>query len=173
MSFLNSYNSNIITYDLINKFHFVSTKTINQEPQIIIQIFSKDKNIKQLLKCILALHLITVSKLKMKITVKEGEIHNCKIIVKKNFMYLFLSKFIWKIYPLLVSSKNKKSSNISIQNKNKKIFEINRIFIFKELEQYFEIFKNIKVIRIHFILTSSFDFKTIYSNFLFRSFKLF
>jgi len=91
MSFLSSYNSNILTYDLINKFHFVSTKTITKTPQIIIQIFLKDKSIKQLLKCILALHLITLNKLKIKITVKKGTIHNCKILIKKKiYRFIFI-----------------------------------------------------------------------------------
>jgi len=96
MSFLNSYNSNILTYDLINKFHFVSTNTLTQTPQIIIQIFLKDKSLKQLLKCVLALHLITLDRLKIKITVKKGTIHNCKITIKKNLYIYFCLNFFGK-----------------------------------------------------------------------------
>lgn len=119
MSFLNSYNSNILTYDLINKFHFVSTNTLTQTPQIIIQIFLKDKSLKQLLKCVLALHLITLDRLKIKITVKKGTIHNCKITIKKKFIYLFLSKFLWKIHPLIIVTVKKKSNTMyNVKNLN-------------------------------------------------------
>lgn len=173
MQFLQQYYYNILKYDLINKFNYTNLKEIPKLKEIILNFGCKSFELKILITSLLALQLITKKKGKLTtskksnilLKIRKGNPVGCKIILKKEFMYKFFTKFILKILPRLKTEiSTKKLKNIKVLT-----YHIKNILIFKELEKNYNIFNNIQSLNIT-ILTNVKTKKELF--FLLNSFKI-
>jgi large subunit ribosomal protein L5 len=177
MFFFETYVHKIISYDLVNTFFYKNLIEIPKLKKITLNFGYQKSNFKHLVSSLLALEFITSKKGKMTtskhlnvfLKIKKGNPVGCKIVLKKNTMYLFYLKLIVSIF-----SKIKKSQTYQFQWDPKTIksvsFQIKNPLLFAELENQFQFFKNIPRLDIT-LLTSTNSQKELY--FLLKSIKFF
>ena len=175
MFFIERYVHKIISYDLINTFFYKDLIKIPRLKKIILNFGYRKSNFKYLVSSLLALEFLTSKKgkittskrLNVFLKIKKGNPVGCKIILKKNTMYLFYLKLLTSIF-----SKTKQSQRSRFQRDLTTIkfvsFQIKNPLLFIELENQFQFFKNISRLDITF-LTSSESQKELY--FLLKSIK--
>jgi large subunit ribosomal protein L5 len=173
MSFFTNY-SQIVKYDSINSFFFENQNQIPRLQTIILNFGYQKSNFKRLISGLLALEFLTSKKSKLTrskslnvlLKIKQGNPVGCKIVLKKKIMHQFHAKLMTSVFTKLKSSKNTlckqgcKSMSITIQNP----------LIFMELENHYEIFKDIPKLDITFI-TNAKSTKELF--FLLKSIKIF
>ncbi len=115
-------------------------------------------NNKQILSGCLALNILSEqksilcysTKSIMFLKIKQGMVVSCKITLRKNLKYKFLNKFI--IYILNYNKiKLFKYTSISL---NSLTIRIDDLFLFKNLEKFFEYFDDLSFLNISFISNS-------------------
>lgn len=169
MNFIEYYYKNVIKYDLLNRFHY---KTLNKIPKlnkIVLNFGCKDSNFMQLVSPLIALELITSQKglltfskkSNIVLKIRKGNPIGCKVILKKETMYLFLEKLILNILSNLTefSINSLKSSSLTLKNP----------LIFSELEQQYYFFKNVPKLQITIVSNSKNFYELL---FLLKSLKL-
>ena len=170
MKIFKSYYKNIVGYDLLHKFTFKEIKQVPKLKKIVLTFCLKKYEIKHLLVSLAALKIISdvkfCSVIKSKssnisLKIKKGNPIGSKIILRKVKMNLFLLKL------LSIGFLNKKKfENV---NKNTFSFKIKDTLKFSELEQNYQYFKNLPVLNVNIIFTST---KKDLLLFLLKSYKL-
>ena len=100
MNFPQLYYKRIIRYDLLNNFLFINQKKISKIKKITLNFGYKKSNFKQLIAGLLALEFISFKRGKLTksnqiniiLKIKKGTPVGCKVVLRKNFMYLFYLK---------------------------------------------------------------------------------
>lgn len=155
MFFFNKYLQHIIKYDSINAFSFKEPKQLPKLQTIVLNFGYQKSNFKRLISGLLALEFLTSKKsritrskhLNVVLKIKQGAPVGCKITLKKKIMHKFYLKLITSIFTKLKdpqknrSPQNCKSVSITIENP----------LIFMELENHYEIFKDMPKLDITFI----------------------
>ena len=170
MKFFDFYTKNTLYYDLLHKFSFKEIKCIPKFKKIVLSFCLKKYEIKYLLIVLSALKIISgvkfcnVTKSKssnVSLKIKKGNPIGGKVILKKMRMNLFLLKL------LSLGFLNKK--NFENVSNNTFSFKIKDILKFSELEQNYQYFKNLPILNVNIIFTST---KKDLLLFLLRSYKL-
>jgi len=176
MYFSQLYYKKIIQYDLLNKFSFINQKKIPKFKKITLNFGYKKSNFKQLISGLLALEFISFKRseltkstqINIVLKIKKGTPVGCKVVLRKNFMYLFYLKLITSIF-----FKTKLSQEFVLRKKNKPInsisFKIENPLLFLELENQYQFFKNLPPLNIT-ITTNTTSHNELF--FLLKSFKL-
>jgi len=150
MFFIERYVHKIISYDLINTFFYKDLIKIPRLKKIILNFGYRKSNFKYLVSSLLALEFLTSKKgkittskrLNVFLKIKKGNPVGCKIILKKNTMYLFYLKLLTSIF-----SKTKQSQRSRFQRDLTTIkfvsFQIKNPLLFLELENQFQFFKDV------------------------------
>ena len=164
------YYKNIIGYDLFHKFIFKEIKQVPKLKKVVLTFCLKKYEIKHLLISLAALKIISdvkfCSVIKSKssnisLKIKKGNPIGGKVILRKMRINLFLFKL------LSLGFLNKKTfGNLS---NNTFSFKIKDILKFSELEQNYQYFKNLPILNVNIIFTST---KKDLLLFLLRSYKL-
>jgi large subunit ribosomal protein L5 len=168
---LQNHYKNIITYDLITKFHYKNIFEVPKINKICLNIGFKNANIekKKLLNIMVLLKLITnqkpvVTKSKKNniiLKIKKNSIIGCKVTLRKNNINIFLEKLLIFIIP--------NTDKIKFNSKSKNIlnFQISNILNFFELKTEFLKFKNIPPIdvSIHTNSQNNFELFTLLNSF--------
>jgi len=177
MSFLNSYYQKITQYDLINKFCY---KDVNQFPKlekIILNFGYKKSSFKHLISGLLALESISSKKSQFTkskysnlfLKIKKGNPVGCKVVLKKNVMFVFYLKLLIHIFP-----KFKQSQTHYLKKNLKSIKSISLTLktplLFPELENQYQFFKDLPSLNLT-LLTNSKSFNEFI--FLLKSIKFF
>ena len=110
MFFIEKYVHKIISYDLINTFFYKDLIEIPKLKKIILNFGYRKSNFKYLVSSLLALEFLTSKKgkittskrLNIFLKIKKGNPVGCKIILKKNTMYLFYLKLLISILLLIL-----------------------------------------------------------------------
>lgn len=175
MFFIKIYVHKIISYDLINTFFYKDLKEIPRLKKIILNFGYQKSNFKYLISSLLALEFLTSKKgkittsrrLNIFLKIKKGNPVGCKIILKKDIMYLFYLKLLIALF-----SKIKQSQTSQFQWDSTIIkfvsFQIRSPLLFSDLENQFQFFKNIPRLDIT-LLTNTNSQKELY--FLLKSIK--
>lgn len=156
MYFFEKYYNNNIKYDLITKFNYKKLKTIPKLKKIILNFGCKTSDFKKISIALLSLNLITKKQSKfvsakrpnVLLKIRKGEPVGCKIILTKKFMFLFLSKILFKNLPYFKFRIRLK------QNTNSLTFNIKNILIFKILEQNYILFNNMDNLHLTLVTNS-------------------
>jgi large subunit ribosomal protein L5 len=106
MFFLKTYFDRVIKYDLINTFFYQNLLEIPKLEKIILNFGYQKSNFKYLVSGLLALEFISLKKSKITkskhlnvfLKIKKGNPVGCKIVLKKNTMYLFYLKLITSVF---------------------------------------------------------------------------
>ena len=158
MFFLKTYFDRVIKYDLINTFFYQNLLEIPKLEKIILNFGYQKSNFKYLVSGLLALEFISLKRSKITkskhlnvfLKIKKGNPVGCKIVLKKNTMYLFYLKLITSVFS--------KSQTSSLQWNLKLVksisFRLKTPLLFSELENQFQFFKDIPQLDIT-LLTSS------------------
>jgi len=164
MFFFKNYYDNIINYDLLIKFNYKSLIKLPSLKKVVLTISSN--KITQLLSSSLLLELITNSKSVLVISkkpnvvlkIQSGVPVGCKVTLRKNKMFYFLSG-------LLIFSKPKEThvnkSYLHKKTKNSYSFTLNNIFIFPVAESNYNFFKDLNYINIS-LVTNSLNIKELF-----------
>jgi large subunit ribosomal protein L5 len=124
MQIFEYYYTNIIRYDLINKFYYNNHKQIPKVIKIVLNFNCNSVNIKRLISSMVALELITnqksviltSKKANISLKLRKGNPIGCKVTLKKKNMNIFFFRLISEIFPnikLFEGFINKKSKNKS------------------------------------------------------------
>jgi len=139
-----------VQYDLLNKFHYKSFKQIPELKKITLNFGYKKSNFKQLISGLLALEFISLKKSKLTtssrinitLKIKKGNPTGCKVILRKNVMYIFYLKLITSIFP-----KIKQFQGVLLQQTFETVntisFKLKNPLLFPELENGYQFFKNL------------------------------
>lgn len=174
MNFVKYFYNTILKYDLLNKFTYKKTKNLPKLKKIILNFGCKNTKLKNLAASFLALELISYKKSSLTKTKKpnlflklrKGSPVGCKVILRNQKMFDFLTLNINEIYP---KEKNlvKINNNKNLIAKNFFSYEIHNKFIFNELEKHYYLFNDLEKLDITIV------FKIKKENFfLLKSFKL-
>lgn len=175
MQIFEYYYTNIIRYDLINKFYYNNHKQIPKVIKIVLNFNCNSVNIKRLISSMVALELITnqksviltSKKANISLKLRKGNPIGCKVTLKKKNMNFFFFRLISEIFPnikLFEGFTNKKSKNKS----NSFSFKISKTLFITELEKYYQFFKDLPNLQIIIITNSLFSFELV---FLLQSYK--
>lgn len=159
MHFFQKYYKNIIVYDLINKFNYSTLNEIPYLTKIVLNFGLKKKNIKSIVSRLLALELIGGQKSKITFSsvsnvtlkIRKGNPVGCKITLRKHSMYTFLSNLILNILPKIKQFKNFYYKNLTSDSFS---FRLKNLFLFIELETYYEFFKDLDNLNITLVSNS-------------------
>lgn len=161
MLFFETYIYRIVKYDFINVFFCHDLIQIPSLKKIILNFGYQKSNVKYLISSILALEFISSKKGKITkskninlfLKIKKGNPVGCKVVLKKSTMYFFYIKlrtlFLPKVKHFWTSQFQQDSKlvkSISFQLKNP--------LIFVELENQFQLFKEIPQLDITILTTS-------------------
>lgn len=144
MFFFNYYIQQIMKYDSINVLSLYDIKQIPKFQTIVLNFGYQKSNFKRFISGLLALKFITSKNSKIAVSkhlniflkIKKGTPVGCKIVLKKKVMHQFYLKLATSVLSKLKNTKfhpNYKSASITIKNP----------LIFMELEDRYEIFKDI------------------------------
>jgi large subunit ribosomal protein L5 len=155
MHFLESYYINIIKYDLINRFSYKTIKNIPKLQTIVLSFGCNTVELKKLSISLLSLQLITTKRGKLTIAtqpniilkIKKGNPVGCKVVLKKTVMYQFIYKLFLEILP---GTKNKILLKKTLYPNNIS-YNLENIFVFKELEKNYMLFNHLKNLQITII----------------------
>ena len=173
MSFFYSYYSNIIKYDLINKFSYQNVQQLPQIRKIVLHFRFKKININFLVSALMAFQLITsksgslikANKFNTMLKIKKGNPVGCKIILTKTAMYFFFFKFL-----LQVSHKLQQINITPNTNRNKTLgIKLKNLMVFKEIEQNYKFFKELLNLNILIVTNTTTMVEFV---FLLKAFKL-
>lgn len=127
MHFLKYYNKKLIKHDLINKFKYKSNKDTPELKKITLNFGCKNFNIQKFATTMLALEIITTKKSTLTIAknanlllkIQKGHPAGCKVVLRKNEIYTFLTQLFLEILPKLKTftgfKLKVKSSNFSLK----------------------------------------------------------
>ena len=159
MSFLQTYYKRIIKQDLTNKFIFSNNNKIPKLKEIILNFGCKTVSIQKFATIMLALEIISLKKGTITITkksnvilkIQKGQPAGCKVKLKNQQMYLFLTKLHLEIMPKL---KNFQGFTVEKQIFNF-FFQIpgNEI-VLKEFENQYPLFSNLPILDINIFTTT-------------------
>ncbi len=173
MNFVKYFYTNILKYELINKFNYNKTKNLPKLKKIILNFGCKNTKLKNLAASFLALELISSKKSNLTKTKKpnlflklrKGNPVGCKVILRNNQMFDFLIITLNEIFPKeknLVKINQKK-----LIKKNFFSYEIHNKFNFNELEKHYYLFNDLEKLDVTIVLKIK---EEIF--FLLKSFKL-
>lgn len=161
MKSLKNYYTSIIRYDFINKFNYKKLTDIPILKKIILNFGCKSSDLKLLSTCSLALELVSGQKSSLTssknanilLKIRKGNPVGCKVILRKEYMFSFLSKLIIEIIPKFKNI-NLMSYNDKSKNTTSISFRINNILIFSELEKNYRFFNNVTNLQITFLINT-------------------
>ena len=156
MYFLKNYYHNILQYDLINKFHYKTPKTLPKLKKIVLNFGYKKFNVKIIASSLLALELITTkrgiitktSNSHVLLKIRKGNPVGCKVILKKTLMYNFFAKMLINIFPQI---KEFKKFRFQQKQQNTFSYKLKNTLVFLELEQNYNLFNSISNLNITII----------------------
>lgn len=159
MNLIQSYYKRVIKQDLTNKFIFINNKKIPKLKEITLNFGCKNMTIQKFATTMLALEIISLKKGTITVTkkpnvilkIQKGQPAGCKVKLKNNQLYLFLTKLHLEIIPKL---KNFRGFQIEKQIFNF-FFQIpgNEI-ILKEFEDHYPLFSNLPTLDINIFTTT-------------------
>jgi len=153
--FLKNYYTKIIKQELTNKFNYKTIKELPELKKIVLDFGCKTPEIKPIAVCLLALEMISSARGKITVSkkpnillkIRKGNPVGCKVTLKKEKMYRFLSKLLIEILPKL---KNLTDLKFSIKENNFS-YKIENSLIFLELEKNYYLFNKLPYLNITFV----------------------
>ena len=174
MNFFKTYYKQIIRQDLINKFIFTNNKKIPKFKKITLNFSCKNLSIQKFAITMLALEIISLKKGTLTVTkkpnvilkIQKGHPAGCKVELKNQEIYSFLTRLNLEIVPKLKNfhgfKMEKQISNFFFQIPSNKI-------TLKEFEDHYPLFSNLPALDINIFTTTKNSKKLI---FLAKSIKL-
>ena len=174
MNFFKIYYKRIIRHDLANKFIFTNNKKIPKFKKIILNFSCKNLSIQKFAITMLALEIISLKKGTLTVTkkpnvilkIQKGHPAGCKVELKNQEIYSFLTRLNLEIVPKLKNfhgfKMEKQISNFFFQIPSNKI-------TLKEFEDHYPLFSNLPALDINIFTTTKNSKKLI---FLAKSIKL-
>lgn len=158
MFFLKSYYQTIIKHDLTNAFIYNNIKQVPKLKTIVLNFGLKTSNFKQLTSSLLALELISSKKsiltkskrVNIILKIKKGNPVGCKVVLSKNIMYSFYLKLIIFVLPKIKQLQTNQNQK-NFKSKNAVSISVKNSFLFNELENHYQFFKNIPTLNITLI----------------------
>ena len=173
MHFLDSYNKNVVKYDLINKFNFVNSNKIPCIECINLKFSFKKYEFKSLISALIALELITGQKstfitsktFNVSLKIQKGDPVGCKLVLRKKKMHNFLYQLLNRFELNKKILKNLGENNFSFYS-----FKIKNVLSFNQLEKNYVFFKNLHNLHVGIVFSPNLNFKKF--KFLLKSYKI-
>lgn len=154
MHFLKYYNQKIIKNDLINKFKYNKINNIPKLEKIILNFGCQNFNIQKFATTFLALEIITrkkgnitmAKKANILLKIQKGHPAGCKVILRRNEIYDFLTRLHIEILPKL---RNFSGLRLKITNSNFSFKLLSNQIVLQEFEEQYPLFANIPNLDIH------------------------
>lgn len=172
MHFFNYYDQHIVKYDLITKFRYKKLTSIPAIQFISLRIQFKNYDLKSLITGLAGLELITSQKgtliksrvSKISVKIRKGQPIGCKLTVRQDKMFSFLTKLINYNMLKIHTSRLKNNLQHNILSLN-----VSNVLIFSVLEKNYQFFRSLKNLNINIVTTpcSSKEFR-----FFIKSYKL-
>lgn len=159
MNFFENYYKRIIRQDLTNKFIFNNNKSIPQLKKITIHFGCKNFSIQKFAITMLALEIIALKKGTITearkpnviLKIQKGQPAGCKVELKNQQLYSFLTRLNIEILPRLKNLKkfklNKQTFNFFFQLPGNDI-------MLKEFENHYPLFSNLPALDINVLTTT-------------------
>jgi large subunit ribosomal protein L5 len=162
MYYFNYHYNTQIKNDLLSQLHYPNLYLLPKIQKIVLNFGIKEVNFKSILPSLTALTLIssqtpilTRSKTShILFKIRKGAPVGCKVTLRKASMYLFFSKLVTNIFPVIKQFEGIVFKKSIVQPKSFSFF-ISDILIFNELENHYELFKNITKLDISVVINSS------------------
>lgn len=182
-----NYYEKVLMYDLILKQNYTNIMQLPRIEKIVLNTTSKNyvNDKKYILFTLAALELLSGQKPQLtyakksvaNFKIRQHQILGCKVVLRKNLMYIFLEKFSRIILPRIRDSAKKNymtqiNQNVdlsnfqkkkffgpySTQSKSKKViaytFGLKNLMMFPELENHFELVENFRGMNLTFVLSA-------------------
>ena len=161
---LNYFYQNIIKYNLLNKFKYFSLNNIPKIFKMILNFNSKFFKLKEFINFLLILELIAYKKssliksniFNLTIKLKKGSIIGCELILYNKFLYYFLNKLIFEIFP--------RNPNYFLNLKNNLQLSLNlkNVLNFFEIEKKYYLFNILNDFNISILTTANTQIELIF-----------
>ena len=148
--------------DLINKFNFKKIEEVPFIKKIILNFYCKNNSIKSIAQSLLAIEMISNQKgtmIKSKSTnlllkIRKGSPVGCKVILAKNKNIFLILKLIVNILPRLKNYEEGINKESLLTNKVLS-FKIDQIMLFKEMDNYYNLFYDLPSLNLTILTTSN------------------
>jgi len=175
MHFLEHYYKTVVKHDLMNKFCYDNIYEIPKLKKIILNFECKNLKVKTFVATLLSLELITTKSAQLTrantphifLKIQKGQPVGCKVILKKNYMYRFLTRLLTDIIPNFKSFLKLRSVQ-----KNTNFFSfilLNNSLNFSEIQEHFNLISKISSLQITLVTNAKTQNELF---FLLKSFKL-
>lgn len=171
-----NYYQKILTYDFILKQNYTSIMQLPRMEKIVLNASSKNylQEKKNLLVTLAALECISGEKPQLtyakksvaNFKIRQHQLLGCKIVLRENLMYAFLTKFSRILLPSLRDSLTPKEflqrnqESFLTKKQTQKLarfigysFGLKNLMIFPELEKHFELVENFRGINFTFVVS--------------------
>lgn len=173
MHFLKYYNKKIIKQDLINKFKYKNLNDIPKLKKVTLNFRCKNLTIQRLATTMLALEILVIKKCSITVAknanillkIQKGQPAGCRVTLKQETMYNFLTKLFLEILPRL---KNFLGLKVETTVHNFSFKLNNNEIVLKEFEEQYPLFSNLTDLNVN-ISTNSKNNEEL--RFLIESFK--
>ena len=180
-----NYYEKVLTYDLILKQNYTNIMQLPRIEKIVLNTTSKNyvNDKKYILFTLAALELLSGQKPQLtyakksvaNFKIRQHQILGCKVVLRKNLMYIFLEKLSRIILPRIRDSAKKNhmtqiNQNLEFSHSLKKnffgpystkskefiayTFGLKNLMMFPELENHFELVENFRGMNLTFVLSA-------------------
>ena len=157
---VDSYYREIISQDLIYKQNYHNIMQLPKIEKLVINSTSKSfiEDRKNIASTLLGLEMISGQKLKISVAeksiagfkIRQGQTIGCKVTLRKHSISVFLDKLTLVILPRFNNF-----SGLTLESFDKQgnyTIGLNDLLLFPELENFFELFENLKGIDLSFVM---------------------
>jgi ribosomal protein L5 len=150
MIFSNTYFHKVIKYDIINTFKYQNLDQLPELNKIVLNFGYSKSNLKYLISGLLALEFVSSKKgkltkaknLNLLLKIKKGNPTGCKVILRKNYMYLFYFKLITSSFSKIKHSQLPQFPHY-LETFKSLSYQLKSPLFFAELESQFQFFRHI------------------------------
>nr|YP_009495499.1 ribosomal protein L5 [Toxarium undulatum]AWQ64146.1 ribosomal protein L5 [Toxarium undulatum] len=148
---LKYYYTNIINYELLNKFQYKNIKQLPKVKKIVLYFSFKKVDSNLLAAGAMSLQLLAAKQSKLlaaknfntKLKVRKGHPVGCKVILTGQLMFMFLQKLLFTKLPL-----DYKKIELTHIFQHSLPLSIKNIFVFTELSENYQFFKELPKLNI-------------------------
>ena len=157
---VDSYYREIISQDLIYKQNYHNIMQLPKIEKLVINSTSKSfiEDRKNIASTLLGLEMISGQKLKISVAeksiagfkIRQGQTIGCKVTLRKHSISVFLDKLTLVILPRFNNF-----TGLTLESFDKQgnyTIGLNDLLLFPELENFFELFENLKGIDLSFVM---------------------
>jgi large subunit ribosomal protein L5 len=156
MNSIEKFLNHNLKYDLLNRFHYKTTKSLPKIKKIVLNFAFKTNDLTNLATSLLVLEIVSKQKAffttakhsNVVLKIRKGNPVGCKVTLQKKYAISFIKKFLKEIVP---KSKSISSHTYKILSKSFFSHSLSEIYYFQELHNKYYLFNNLNKLNVTFI----------------------